>query len=70
MNGVKFTLEAKTDGVGLAESVSIRSDDARGQQCLFHFNRLMRKAVAENDYRSIFRSLGMLSDSEVEKLFN
>lgn len=69
MSGIQFKLEALLEhNAPKAHQVTISSNDPRGQECLFHFNRLFRKAVNENDYRSIFRSLGMLSDDELSKI--
>lgn len=68
MNGVKFSIEALTDGKSKAQQVTLSSDDERGQQILFHFNRLFRTAVEQRDYKAIFRSLGMMSDEEIANI--
>lgn len=68
MNGVKFSIEALTDGKSKAQQVVLSSDDERGQQILFHFNRLFCMAIEHQDHKAIFRSLGMMSDEEINNL--
>lgn len=67
MNGPKFKLEAAINGVDTARFVILSSEDYKGQQILFHFNRLFKGAIEKNDYKSIFRSLGMMSDEELRR---